>query len=194
MIPMNAFDPMNRMDVSLLQTEGQKQSPIYSGGWDYKINFDGYLLYNGNSQKASYSYVQFYKSGIIEAVNSSLLSSMLDEKTKCIPSVAYEGELIKSITKFRQFYMRMDIESPIFVFISLIGVKGYIMAVDPTRFYAFDTYPIDRDILITHEIIIDSNTTDISKALKPAFDSIWNACGWQQSMNYDKEGNWVAKY
>lgn len=193
MIPMSAFDPMVRIDIADLISEGQNQSPIYSGGWNYKINFDGYLLYNSIGQTPSYAYTQFYKSGIIEAVNSSLLESPFDGKNKYIPSIAYEKELIASTIKYRQFYQSLNIESPVFVFLTLLGVKGYIMAVDTSRYFTSSTYPIDRDILMAPEIIIDSNTTDTEKTLKPVFDAIWNACGWQQSLNYDKDGNWIAK-
>jgi hypothetical protein len=32
---------------------------------------------------------------------------------------------------------------------------------------------------------------DPGRALRPAFDVVWNAFGLGQSVNYDADGNWV---
>lgn len=72
-------------------------------------------------------------------------------------------------------------EPPIFVMLSLLGVKGYKMAVS-----IYDSgHPIDRDLLILPEVVIDSYESDVAKAMKPAFDSVWNAAGWPGSKNYE---------
>ena len=37
---------------------------------------------------------------------------------------------------------------------------------------------------------MNNKDEDISKLVKPIFDSIWNACGFSHSLNYNKEGIW----
>ena len=51
-------------------------------------------------------------------------------------------------------------------------------------------HPIDRDELIISPIRIESYDLPADRILKPAFDSIWNACGYKQSINYDENNNW----
>lgn len=51
-------------------------------------------------------------------------------------------------------------------------------------------YPIDRDALISPEILVESFEIDPTKVMRPIFDSIWNAAGWPRSMNYDEAGEW----
>lgn len=185
LVPFISFDTSYSYNLSLLTNEAKKTSPIYCSGWNNKINFDGHLSYSVDNNGCSYT--QFYKTGIIEAVNTFLLRPF---DKKVIPSLAYERELIISVKQYINYLKNINVDMPIAVFLSLINVKDYIMAVDTSRFFSFGTYPIDRDILITPEVIIDDYNISAEKILKPCFDSIWNACGWERSMNYDKDGDW----
>ncbi len=84
----------------------------------------------------------------------------------------------------------MRIEPPIFVLLSMMDVKGYKMLISSLEVEIPHTDGIDRDRLILPEIIIDTFNVDHPKMLKPVFDSIWNACGWEGSINYDDKGRW----
>lgn len=44
---------------------------------------------------------------------------------------------------------------------------------------------IDRDILNLPEIIIEKQDLDVERLLHPIFNMIWNACGYEKSLNYD---------
>ena len=76
--------------------------------------------------------------------------------------------------------------------LSLLGVAGYGMGVSQHRFFGNPGYPIDRDVLIMPEILIENYEADVGRALRPAFDSVWNAAGWSGSINYDQTGRWVG--
>ena len=51
-------------------------------------------------------------------------------------------------------------------------------------------YQIDRENIILPEVIIEDIKGEPSRILKPIFDQIWNAAGFEKSRNYDDEGNW----
>lgn len=88
---------------------------------------------------------------------------------------------------------KLGVEPPLFIMLSLIGVRGYVMAVNH-RLYLYDReHPIDRDVLVIPEIILDSYEFDATRVMKPLFDPVWNAAGWPRSMNYDEKGEWVVK-
>jgi len=191
-VPISAFNASNIIDMGILKEKAKRLSPIYSSGWNHRINFDGFIIYSGDSRTLSYTYTQLYKNGIIEAVNSSLLDSSFSGK-KVIPSVAFEQELVETLNQYLTFLNGLNIQCPIFVFLTLIGVKDYCMAVDTSKYWSPNTYPIERDILITPEVVAESFDIDASNLIKPCFDAIWNACGWQQSLNYNNEGVFVIK-
>ncbi len=55
-------------------------------------------------------------------------------------------------------------------------------------------HPIDRDLLLLPEAVIENYSIKSEEILRPLFDLIWNACGFQRSLNFDKNGNWIAKW
>jgi len=71
--------------------------------------------------------------------------------------------------------------------LSLLGVKGYEMA-KPPNYFSFRSTAIDRDDLLMPEAIVESFDADVISVLKPLFDSVWQASGWQGSPNFDDKG------
>jgi hypothetical protein len=87
----------------------------------------------------------------------------------------------------------LNVELPVFIFLSLVGVKGYSMAVNRRAFYIDEVHTIDRDVLLLPEIVIESYNVIAKNVLRSCFDSIWNACGFPRSLNYDDTGEWMKR-
>ncbi len=51
-------------------------------------------------------------------------------------------------------------------------------------------HPVDRDHLLFPEILVEDVMASAPMVLKPAFDALWNACGFEQSGSYDAKGVW----
>jgi hypothetical protein len=52
---------------------------------------------------------------------------------------------------------------------------------------------IDRDSLLTPEMLVESFDCDPAEVMKPAFDAIWSAAGYEKCKNYDKEGQRIKR-
>ncbi len=188
LIPVMSFNPGQRYEIKKVKFLKSNTAPIYCSGWDNRFNFDGYITYSSGRESKSHSYLQLYNNGIIEAVEGLLLKP--DYQGLKIPSVAYEEELINALSRYLDLLKKLNIEPAIFIFLSLLGVKGYTMAIK--NFWG-DVYPIDRDILLLPEVVIENYNVEAQHILKPCFDSIWNACGLPESLNYDENGDWNAR-
>jgi len=188
LIPIVSFNPAQSCDIDKIASQPRSMPPIYSGGGNSRYNLDGFLIHSDDQERKSYSYVQLFRNGIIEAVEGLLLEP--HEGQLIIPSVGYERELIKSFTKYLSVFKILSVEPPIFVFLTLLGVKGYSMAVSD-RFPFAKSHTIDRDILPSPEIIIESYDVNAAKELKPCFDSIWNACGFPRDLYYNDADEWA---
>lgn len=129
-----------------------------------------------------------FRNGIIEAVNSELLYSY--SRSKYISPKLIEKALIESIPDYIVVFKKFEIQPPIFLFLTLVDVKDYII---PEYGKWKPVNPIDRDIVLIPEIIIEELDFEPSLLLKPAFDSIWNACGIHRSLSYDDEGKWSPR-
>ncbi len=188
LIPLISFNPAQIYEIERIATGPIRMPPIYCNGWNQRYNLDGIITYSGNATEKSHTYTQLYRSGIIEAVEGFLLRSR-DSKL-FIPSIAYEEELIDSLNVYLKVLQHIKVELPILLFLTLLNVKDYYMYVDPSRYHFIERHAIDRDILLLPETIIENYNDIPDKILKPCFDAIWNACGFPNSFNYDKENKW----
>jgi hypothetical protein len=73
--------------------------------------------------------------------------------------------------------------------LSLLNVRDYSMYVGPACDNR-EAHPVDRDHLLTDEVLIESADAPADLLLKPLFDQIWNGCGWPESINYGADGSW----
>jgi len=186
LIPINAFDPRHNYDLKWLSLYDIQ--PISSRTFDKRYNIDGLLTFSYFSGiKRSFSYVQLYRNAIIEAVNSYLLWTDINDKT--IKITVIEKELINVVQRFIEVYKKFNIDPPVFLFLTLVDVKDYHISTR-NEFRDHEAYPINRDIIQIPEIIIEDLNFEPSQLLKPIFDSLWNACGLERSYNYTIDGEW----
>ncbi|MDY6893683.1 MAG: ATP-binding protein, partial [Chloroflexota bacterium] len=174
LIPIISFNPAQNYEIDKIASQGKKTMPMYCTGCNFRYNLDGFLTYSADRDQLSHSYVQLFRNGIIEAVEGSLLEPY-EKDILLIPSIVYEKELTHAINSYISILRDLDIEPPVFVFLALLGVKGYSMAV-PFHLRR-NSQTIDRDILLLPEIVVDNYDVSSESILKPCFDSIWNACG-----------------
>ena len=167
--------------------------PISSGGWGPVFNFDGLLVAAHGNDNRLYSYVQVMRNGFLEAVDALILAQRTcndKEPSKIIPSIAWEQKLLEALPGYLKALDQLSLPPPYVLSLSLLNVKGFSMYVGPR--YGDGMRPIDREHLLTEEILIESVTGTPEAILRPLFDQIWNACGWRGSINYDEAGNWRA--
>ncbi|KUK97695.1 MAG: Putative transcriptional regulator [Methanothrix harundinacea] len=197
-VPSGAFEPSSRFDVSSLvrsykRGKGTLPLPLTGlfSGWRY--NFDGLLTYDDRG-----SYSQTFVSGIIEAVDSVILGDqsrdqMEPESERMIPSSRFEETLLEALPKYTCIQEHLEVEPPVFFMLSLLGVEGRFMQVDIPAKSGIKDVQIDRDALLVPEIMVESFEYSPEEVLRPAFDAVWRAAGWEKSMNYDEEGRRIGR-
>lgn len=186
-VPLGAFEPAVGFDVSSIvqmYRSGKGTLPLpmtgLFSGWRY--NFDGLLTYDDRG-----SYVQVYGGGIVEAVDSVILGGVGRE----IPSIRYEEALLEALPRYTRVLEFLGVEPPVFATLTLLGVKGCSLKVEGSD--GAGEVQIDRDALLVPEIMIEGFEYAPEEVLRPAFDAVWRAAGWERSMNYDSEGHWIGR-
>ena len=77
---------------------------------------------------------------------------------------------------------------------TLLGVKDFSLGVEPYKIFPPQkVHKIDRKVFIFPEILIESYELDIEHILRPWFDLLWNACGYERCFHYDDNGNYMPK-
>lgn len=55
----------------------------------------------------------------------------------------------------------------------------------------WEHYPVDRDLVILPDVLIESRDSDLLTDLRSLFDGVWNACGWVRCFDYNEQGKWA---
>jgi len=186
LLPIESFAAPAQYDVLRYMRSRLSLPPMASSAYDMRINLEGVVSFGG--RPTAHAYTQVYRSGIIEAVEGSLLNSER-QGIGMIPSIAYEQRLVEYLDRCLAILRELGLVPPVVVALTLTGVRGLRMSDDMLE----DNYPINQDTLILPEAWVDDLNASPEKTLKPMVDCVWNACGYEKSKNFDDQGNWIQR-
>lgn len=145
-------------------------------------------------------YVQLYRNGMIEAIDSSLMKPTeqlhgrrYNKPVKKLGMWLLEKDIIDSCEIYLKTLEKIGANLPIFLYISFIHLKGYKISLVPYggSFIDRDSDITKRDEVILPRIKIDSFEIEIEEKLKTSFDIFWNAFNQPGSRNYDENGRFI---
>jgi hypothetical protein len=186
-LPLASFDPNifhAPYDISSLIKKRIELKPIYGSSWGDKFDKDGLVVV---SNETSGSYVRVFNNGVLEIVDSGMLSH-----GSMIPTGIFEQKIIGALKSYLNVLKEIGITYPAIIKISLHNVKDYIVGVDPARFHSMDAHPIITDSLYLTETLLEDVGVELSASLKPSFDNLWQSGGWSRSHNYNDQGEWIG--
>jgi len=190
LIPIASFLNNERLDLTNEHVLRNGFPPIAGRRQDCRRNLDGFLTWVPAGEPThGFSYCQLFSHGAIEAVGAgSVFGGKTDDNRNVIVS-DYERDVIDAVGRYLEGYKTIGVTPPVAIALSLLGCKGATL-----RPIGWDrgcqTHSIDRDAVILPDVVIDSLDVDVPQEMKPIFDTVWNACGFARSLNYDKDGNW----
>lgn len=181
-------------DLERFQNDHRLRTIGNHGGWGGGFNFDGVLVASSAGSGSCYASTQLFRSGYLEAVDSTLLEPRPariggSELARLIPSIAWEQRLLEVFSGYLEVLGNLGFAAPYVVGLALLNIRGYAMGVDP-RYFASGARLLDRDHLLTDEVLVENSAQPADEILRPLFDQVWNACGWPRSINYDESGRW----
>lgn len=187
LLPLVSFSVDFRLDPGTMNAHREKLQPIDGSANRWRFNLDGLLTYNIAHSPECRDYCQMFRTGAIEAVDAHLFP---ESAPGPIPTLVVEMSLIASVRGYLEALDQMEVPPPVIVMVTLVGVKGYDLAVSHrhARVLLLERTSIDRDELILPEVQIDDFACDVAAALRPIFDAVWNAAGWDRCRTYDASG------
>lgn len=188
LVPASALGPAAAVDILAARRDIQMLMPP---GWrsaessGERLNFDGYArTING------IAYVQLFRSGAIEAVETQVLNSWQDRR---IPWPTMEREIVEAATGYFAALRRLEVAPPLFVMLTLLGVREFRICPEANAAQFFPTAGLDRSELKLQEVVTeDLDNVDAATLLRPIFDTLWQACGRERSLSYGAEGQFVV--
>ena len=197
LLPIASLDPTTRIDLGAFSHQYLLQQPINPGdGWSPRFNLDGFLVHSeAGTPRIPVTYLQVFRNGALEAVESRLISYdnenspySSEKPQNLISSIHCERTLIVALDRFLKVENSLGMEPPVFVMLSLVGVRGFRILSEWTQ--SKGPYQFDRDVLLLPEAMMEGFDEPADKLLQPAFDAVWNAAGYEGCRHY-KDGHWL---
>lgn len=183
LLPITMFDPGATVNIALLD---KWESPGFEGSrWRRRrFNFDGFLVEDCNPDtRQPYAYLQIFRSGAIESATVLGDSKYIDN---------FEYRTIRTIREYLALQRYLAVPVPVFAVISLLGVQGYPLILPQHAHYQGPSTNIDRGTLPLPECILEDLESPLERALRPAFDALYQSAGVPRSLNYDESGEWIG--
>ena len=145
-------------------------------------------------------YVQLYRTGMIEAIDSSLLKPTrqlhgkhYNRPVKKLGTWQLEKNIIDSCDMYLKTLEKIGVGLPIYLNVSFIHMKGYEISLIPygSSFINSDSEQAKKDEILLPRIKIDSFGINFEDKLKTSFDIFWNEFNQPGSRNYDKNGRFI---
>jgi Putative DNA-binding domain len=153
---------------------------------NYHYNTDGFVVETLEEQR---NYTQVFRDCGIEAVGVDLIR-LENPQRKIFYGLNIEKAVINALDSYGKIWTQLGITGPIALFLTLTGIKDFRIAAryDP---WQDDLTLIDRDHVITQDILLEQLSDPPDRILKPLFDFMWNAGGYSQSPFYEN-GSWIG--
>lgn len=161
--------------------------PLYSMGYSHLINADGIAVFSQGRPELPFGYTQIYRNGVIESVDATLLSA----PQKTIPPSEYEQSILNALCNFFGVQKKLGVQFPALIALSILQVRGFSMGLYSAL--PRDPEKIKKNDLLLPEVEVENLDQAPEKIMKPVFDVMWNACGFDRSRNYNLKGDWVGK-
>jgi hypothetical protein len=191
LIPLESFAESWRLPAAQLHRQVRLR-PIGAGGWDHRFNIDGFLTFDRNAQRrhVADAYTQLFRSGAIEAVNADLIERD-QQGGSYIASGWYEQAVLEALNEYLRSLRDLEVQPPIICLLALLGTKGAYLHVGARR--GLEAHTADREMLIMPDVLIEDFEAFGPTTLRPAFDGVWNAFGYEQSFNFNEQGEWALR-
>lgn len=189
-IPLSAFSMRHQVDLTRAAALDGALRPIAAMGHSPRYNYEGFLTFRPG--EPSYGYTQLFRDGSLEAVKVRV--TMEREGRLVIPSLDFGQHIIEALPGYMRALQSLEIPPPLSVILTVQGVRGAVLGVSSDQFLFTDPAPIVRDSLFLTEVLIEDYgpSEHYLRALRPAFDALWNAGGFPASEHYNADGDWVG--
>lgn len=189
---LNETTHLSINDIKMAMTKVNSMALGY--GYSKRITIDGVAMDYKENERSSFA---IYKNnGIIEKATTNFF-----RKEYVVTSVhpnpvidlifAYQllDKVISDFKEVKEYYSILGISTPMIISCSILNAQGFTI---PNSGGFYDIYGnIDRDMLLIDNVYVEDFDKQDELILKPIFDAIYNACGYEKCPAYI-EDNYIG--
>jgi hypothetical protein len=156
--------------------------PLMSLSTEYfRYNADGLVMSSKRTTNGGQSYLQIFREDHLEYGDSYSLDS---DKSGHVASGSLEEKIRLTFERALPFLEFLNVAEPIFVTLTLIGVKGLVMWLPHSaETWTSKSEPFDRDIIICPDMLIQNlnEGPPYPSTLLPIIDAVWQGAGRERT-------------
>jgi hypothetical protein len=183
LIPISSVSSRLQFEGNKLKEHGEHIRPLGGHGGYSRFNVDGYLNYNRDTGITAYS--QIFRDGRLESAMTDIAYNQ--NGAHVIRDIICEKAAFELASTYLKFCANIGLEPPIWMFSALVGCEGFRFEIN-RGFHDLSDRAVDRSPAYLPEIEILRLDIEPTSFLRPWCDTLWQAGGVQQSLNFDREG------
>lgn len=177
-IPEWSFELGNQVDLLKLKNDTNFH-PISASDWGNRYNADGYCIFNYDQEtNIIRDYTQVFHNGIIEAVEIRLMSGY--KKKQVYEWSQVQLICIGALVEYGNIMEKLHIPKPWHILATILDAKDYVT----NSRWGRTSLPIERDLIYSLDGVCTEDI-QMKTALKPVFDSLSNAFGFEKSNAFE---------
>lgn len=188
-VPVAGFLGAIRLDMEAVHAQHMAFHPLGSMGMTPRFNYFGFINQRGGDE--NYGYTQVFRNGALEATKADIAFER--DGLRFIRGLALEKHIFEVLSQYIVGLRDMGVPAPLVIMFTLEGVQGAIYLVRRSSFGEYDP-PLSDDLMTLPECILEDYGTELDhhKAVRPAFDALWNVMGYSRSQFFNEEGRWIG--
>jgi len=154
---------------------------MYTSIDSQRYNADGLLAISRKDSVQGQSYLQIFRDGSLEYGDSYILNG---HDMKIVPSAVFETKLMETFGSALSLLKHLEVAEPVFVSLTLVGVKGMVMALpEVARHWNYQSDPFDRDVIIGPDMLVQKLEEGFPypSTLLPIANAVWQAAGREKT-------------
>jgi len=167
-----------------LKRHGQKLAFPGNLNPSHRLNADGLLV--GDGYDTWRAYYQMFNDGRLEAVISDTCYQ-IQQGPRVLRDLDCENGMIHIVESYQIVAKELNLSSPFWLFAALTNCEGVRIRLNNWQDYS--NHAIDRPTIHLPGIALSGFDVDAKTFLRPVFDAMWNAAGFEVSPHYDEAGN-----
>lgn len=189
-VPTATYSGLVHLDVERIHEMHRNFRPLGSSAMSPRFNFHGVINERGGDQ--NHGYTQIFRTGALEATKANIVHK--NDSRLFIAGLALEEEIFEKLTLYIDGLRDVGVPPPLIIMFTLEGVNGANYVVS-NNFWGEYGSPLPYDVLLLPECLLEDFGTllEYHKAVRPAFDALWNAIGYPKSQFFNEDGLWVGK-
>jgi len=187
-VPASAISGGNTLAVNELNTKATFLAPFGSTGYNTDFNGDGVVRVDSERDGKTESYLQIFRSGILESVNSRMLIG--PGRQDGLPGPAFCTRLGMFLDNVLTFLQAVKVPPPVCILLTFVGLKGTPLLAEADAGYSVRDF--DRDSIKLPEIVLDDFALDPDpkRLLRAPLDVLWQHAGLDSCPYFLSDGTW----